>query len=379
MLEHLFFMLFALGTFAIGVYVIRNNVKFFNMFKISQKNNYRPSVSVIAPVRDTDEKFEENILSLLKQKYKGKWEVLFVVDEDDRKTRDSVNKIIKKYKNARLVKNIILPTCSGKSSAMICGYDNAKYEVIAGYDSDVKIPESWLTSLVNPLKNERTGGTTGYRFYAPFGSYVLSAWNAIGFISMRKHVFTWGGSFAIKKALAEKLHVREKWKHSISDDVVITNSLKEAKLQNMFVPGCVGISYPSKFSHITEFTTRQVTIVRWHWIEAFIAGFILYFVTRISILFGVVALYIYAVTGNALYGIESALFLSFILLELIRANIDFNNFSCHVCKIPSRLKWNVAYLAAQWLMAYNILAAMNKKTIMWRGRKYDFSREIKHV
>ena len=93
---------------------------------------------------------------------------------------------------------------------------------------------------------------------------------------MRKHVFTWGGSFAIKKALAEKLHVREKWKHSISDDVVITNSLKEAKLQNMFVPGCVGISYPSKFSHITEFTTRQVTIVRWHWIEAFIAGFILY-------------------------------------------------------------------------------------------------------
>ena len=95
MLEHLFFMLFALGTFAIGVYVIRNNVKFFNMFKISQKNNYRPSVSVIAPVRDTDEKFEENILSLLKQKYKGKWEVLFVVDEDDRKTRDSVNKIIR--------------------------------------------------------------------------------------------------------------------------------------------------------------------------------------------------------------------------------------------------------------------------------------------
>ena len=332
-------------------------------------------MSIIAPVRGTDEKFEENIVSLLSQKYRGKWEALFVVDEDDKKTHNIVRKVVNGRKNTKIIKNIILPACSGKCSAMISGYNKAKYEIIASYDSDIMVSENWLASLVNPLKDEKIGSTTGYRFYA-CGSYLLSAWNVIGFIAMRKHVFTWGGSFAIKKKLAEILCIKEKWKHSISDDSVITDSLKKAKLQNIFVPGCIGISYPSKFSHITEFTTRQVTIVRWHWIGAFFSGFVLYFVTRVSIIFGILTFFIYGITGNIFYLIESVFFLSYLPMEIIRANIDFNGFSENVCKIPSRLKWVVAYLAAQWLMAYNILAAINKKTIMWRGRKYDFSKQV---
>ena len=88
-LVHFFLLLTGMAAFLLSVFSIFNHSKAFHQFyhKMNLQHSYYPKVSVLAPVRGFDGKFEENIMSLLRQDYpKGRWEVLFIVDNDDSET-----------------------------------------------------------------------------------------------------------------------------------------------------------------------------------------------------------------------------------------------------------------------------------------------------
>ena len=205
---HAFLLLVAFGTIIIGLIVLKKRMQMFNIFydKMKTKHDYSADASIIAPIRGLEEHTEENILSLLRQDYRKKWEVIFIVDSDDKKTGKKIREIISKnkIKNAKIIHNTLFPDASGKSSALVTGVKQAKYPVIVSYDSDARVRDTWLADLVAPLNNKKIGVSTGFRFYIPgsFVSYLLSSWNCIGYIAVqRKQPFVWGGSFAMKSAM----------------------------------------------------------------------------------------------------------------------------------------------------------------------------------
>jgi cellulose synthase/poly-beta-1,6-N-acetylglucosamine synthase-like glycosyltransferase len=378
---HFIILLAGAGAFFLGMFSIFHHSRMFREFysKLDERHDYRPSVSIIAPVRGVDKYLEENVRSLLSQDYPEKWEVLFIVDKGNKMTEGKIRKIVRRSrtKRAKIIQSVPISTCSGKSAAMIAGVKNARYEVIAGWDSDALVSKDWLSHLVAPLQDENIGVTTGYRFYVPsrkFSSYVLSLWNMLGFISMKGgHAFVWGGSFAVRKNTLKKLDIVKKWSAAIAEDVVLTDGMWKAKLRIYFVPACIVLSHLNAKSML-EFTTRQMTIVRWNRPGAYKFMFALLAFSRASIMLGLGALYLYLSTGNALFALESFLLLWYAIWSSLRASLDHRNFEILLSRrIGSRAVWVLADFFAQWLAFYSFTAALRKKSITWQGRSYNLS------
>ena len=162
------------------------------------------------------------------------------------------------------------------------------------------------------------------------------------------------------------------WRRITVDDVALTENVKRHGSRVYFVPASIVRSYPSMYSHIMEFTTRQFTIVRWYWPKAFAFASFLFALSRASIILGLVTLYLYAVGGSPLFALEAFLLLWTVVWGLLRASMDFRCFQKLLNeKIGSRLAWVVADFLAQWLIAYNLLRAWRKTAIKWCGLEYD--------
>jgi ceramide glucosyltransferase len=373
---HLLLILLGLAAFGLSFFSLFNRSVLYRRFRdaLAEKYDYEPPVSIIMPIRERDEKLRENLNALLDMNYpKNKYEIIFVVD-DDEEIHEYLKKL-QKGKNIKIVKSVPLLTCSGKNSAMIAGVKAAKYEIIASIDSDTKPSRMWLRSMVGPLENKDVGVTTGYRYYVPgksFVSYILSAWNNIGLGLMQGSTkFVWGGSFAIKKSLLQKLGIVDMWSRTISEDTQVTRAMRKAKLDIAFVPQCITKSHISwKFSHPLEFTTRQVMFVKLYDTRTWRGGLASYLFGRITIILGIILLYLYFTGGSMLLLLEALLLLWPIVFGLLRASVDHRNLSILTEEKSSHAKYVIADFLSQWLMTYNTLRVWKKKTIEWRGRKY---------
>jgi len=346
---------------------------------MDERHDYEPAVSVIVPIRGIDEKIKESIGAILNQGYpKSKHEVIFVVDPDDADTEKRLKMLLGRRKNARIIQSVPLSTCAGKNSAVITGVKHARYEVLAFADSDIIMKKDWLRNIVAPLSEKDMGVATGYRFYVPenFVSYVLSAWNNIGLAQMGTgRVFVWGGSFAIKKSMLKRLGILKRWAYSISEDSIVTENVRKANLKIRFVPQCIVKSHMSKkYSHPLEFTTRQVTVVRWYWHKTYKVALLLFILGRFYIMLGIVLLLFYASTNSPIFLLESLLFLWTIMFGLLKASIEFRNLQKLAGARGSRLEYAIADFFAQWLMTYNLVRAGFTNSITWRGRTYMLKR-----
>jgi len=375
---HAFLILIGLAAFLWAFISVFNRIRLYSKFSemLSEKYNYEPKVSIIIPIRGVDEKLKENTHALYDMDYpRNKYEILFVVDEDD-EIYNALKKITRKNKNVRILHSEVLPTCSGKNSAMITGVKHAKYDVIACIDSDAKPSRIWLKSIVGPLSDKTIGVTTGYRFYVPsasFTSYLLSAWNNIGLRQMRgSYAFVWGGSFAIRKETIKKLNIIKKWSRAISEDAIITEAIRKTGMRIKFMPQCITHSRMSyRFSHPLEFTTRQLTLVKLYDRKIWNIALLLYLFERIMVILGIILLYLFLTTSNPLFALESFLMLWPIVFGLLKASIEHRNLEKLIKgKTGSRLKYIIADFFAQWLMTYNLLRSWKKNTLRWRGRTY---------
>ncbi|MBI2173290.1 MAG: glycosyltransferase family 2 protein, partial [Candidatus Aenigmarchaeota archaeon] len=193
---------------------------------------YAPPISVIMPCRGVDYRFEDGTRALLSQDYPGRKEFIFVVDD----MKDGCVKILKKFGNARILVNRHFRNYSGKNSALLTGVEKSKGNILVFADSDILPAKDWLRSLVEPLQDRSIAATTGYRWYFPLRSGLVSclraAWDGIGFSLMTgKYRFIWGGSFALRRKDFEKFNVRRMWKNEISDDAPLTRYLDANKMR----------------------------------------------------------------------------------------------------------------------------------------------------
>ncbi len=237
---------------------------------------YKPSAVLIVPCKGLDSAFEDDITSFYKQDYEN-YLLWFVVGEEsdpayaelcrlkDRLAPDSKAKDVQIFvagpSQSRSQKIHNLLHCYQKLRADI--------EVMAFADSDTCVRSSWLSNIVHPLRSDKNGVASGYRWFVPnrnnLASLALSAMNAkvAQLLGNTRFNQAWGGSMAVRVDVFRKLGLDKIWPKALSDDLSLSTATKKAGMKVAFVPACLVASYESTtWADLFEFGRRQFLITR---------------------------------------------------------------------------------------------------------------------
>jgi cellulose synthase/poly-beta-1,6-N-acetylglucosamine synthase-like glycosyltransferase len=108
-------------------------------------------ISIIVPSHNDEKTIQKNLESLLKQDYKGKYEII-VVDSSKDKTPD----IVSQYP-VKLIKQ----KPKGPAAARNLGVKKSKGSIIVFIDADCITPKNWLKNLLKPFSKPNVMGVAG--------------------------------------------------------------------------------------------------------------------------------------------------------------------------------------------------------------------------
>ena len=342
--------------------------------------DYLPKTCVIVPCKGVTTEFKANIAAFCNQEYPD-YNVIFVIDSKKDKAYPILKEFTSKISYVKVEFSDVLQGCSGKISALLKGVEKADdVEVYVFADSDIKPHNKWLYFLVNRLDDKRIGATTGFRWYFPHNktSYLISSWNMASIVGLFYSAsnYLWGGSTAIRKKLFDELNVKSKWRKGLSDDLILTEILKNNKYKIKLIPECV-VESPTdeKIKTFVKWGSRQLTWMRWYcpllWIISFIGFIGAKFLTVIG--------FILPFLG---YTLPAILFISMIFLEMIYGYVGFTTMRRLMCYPRNKFRSAFPYILLMpivfFLLAYNTFISSFKREIQWGGRSYTKSEVIKN-
>jgi cellulose synthase/poly-beta-1,6-N-acetylglucosamine synthase-like glycosyltransferase len=337
------------------------------------------------PCRGLDQNLHENLTALFSQNYPN-YEVIFVVDDEN----DESVKIIKEVSRQGVKQAKSKLAVAGKTTDSSQKVHNLREavlrvsdesEVFVFVDSDASPDKDWLKNLIAPLKNEKIGCTTGYRWFISkrggFSSQFRAVWNAsiASALSANQYGnFCWGGSLGIRRETFEKLEIREKWRGTLSDDFVVTRRMQDAKLPIYFVPQCLTATVEDcTFRELLEFTTRQLKITRVYapnlWRASFVGSFLFTAVFWSGILL------LFFISGWHFWLIFVFIIVIFSLgagkawLRLTAAKLVLKDFEK---ELKRQFFWQITlWTISPALYFYNCFCALLSRKINWRGIEYN--------
>jgi hypothetical protein len=124
---------------------------------------------------------------------------------------------------------------------------------------------------------------TGYRWFVPerpsVANHLVYAINSrvAGLFGPGGHYLIWGGSWAIRRDVFERLRLREAWQRVLDEDLVAARRIHEAGLRIEFEPAAMVIS-PLELSprQMCDFLRRQYLLTRVYapswWTVALLTG-----------------------------------------------------------------------------------------------------------
>lgn len=337
--------------------------------------SYFPKTSIIVPCKGISKDFRENIKAICNQNYKD-YETIFVTDSTEDPAYNELKKLLNNNPKVRIEIAEFMEGCSGKIAALIKGIRTSDdLDVYVFADSDIRPHKDWLRYLVAHLREEKVGATTGFRWYFPnnLQSSLLSTWNLASVLFMFYYTlnYTWGGSTAIRKRIFEELDIENKWRYGFSDDLILTNAVKQAGYKIRFAPKCVVESFDDADIHtFFKWGTTQFTWIKWYYPSIWIMSFAGLVGLKLLTLLGVALL----ITGFTLPGL---LMISTIFFEMIYGWQGFATLKKTMWYPKERHSFRLAYAIIMpvvfFLISYNFLASSFKKEIVWKERKYQKS------
>lgn len=244
--------------------------------KYKKPRYFRPNALVIVPCKGLDENFQANMEAFCRQDYKD-YRLWFVVESEQDSAYRALKKISENEKQKSQPREIRI-LCAGKAVQSSQKLHNLLYavkhappdtEVFVFADSDVHPNSNWLAHIVAPLRKKRIGLATGYRWFVPkrntLANLTLSAINAkvCQLMGNTRFNLAWGGSMAVRRADFERLNIAQIWKKSLSDDLTLSQAVRQDKLLVRFAPACLNASViDMDWPHLLEFARRQFLITR---------------------------------------------------------------------------------------------------------------------
>ncbi|MCI4371385.1 MAG: glycosyltransferase family 2 protein [Thermoplasmata archaeon] len=345
---------------------------------------FLPSVVLVLPVRGLDEGFDANVRALLSQEY-PRYRVMLVADAASDPAAGRAQELAAAFPRARVTVVISDPSSlPGKVNALRSALAHLVQndEVVVFADSDIRPASDWLRQLVQPLADSTVGVATGFRWYVPptptLWSLIRAEWNGVSanVLFDPKRTFAWGGSCAVRRDTLPWLRLEERWRGVLSDDLVLTQAVREAGLRIAYAPAAlVGTHEGADRATCIEWCLRQMSmatlylpIVRRYAAAAFA-------VFDGSILFGLACLAMAIALGPA-YLIPAALFLAPLPTAIVKAALRRRALFSTAPAVGAA--WNVpawraaaAALVVPWLMGWGLVRTRGTTTIRWRGRTYD--------
>ena len=238
----------------------------------SWPREHEPRVVLFAPCKGLDLGLEENLRPLFEQEY-ANYSITFVVESGDDPACAPLRRLIGKYPHieTRLVVAGLATDCGQKVHNLLAATEDlaANIEVLAFVDSDARPRPDWLRRLIARLPDDGIGAVTGYRWFVPAAAgaeqcllYGINTTVASGF-GPGGHHLVWGGSWAIRRDVFDRLRLRDAWRGRISDDLVATRVIHRAGLRVEFEPvSMVTSPVGGGLRHTLEFIRRQYVIAR---------------------------------------------------------------------------------------------------------------------
>lgn len=391
MLLYIFYFFAAISIF-LGLLSLRGGVRFVRYLQketAKEMPEFAPFATVFVPCRGVDDALKENILSLFAQDYPA-FEIIFISDSADDPAFVVIEEARQSFRKQTgpVISTIVAgpATDSGQKVHNLRQAVNAAHPQSAVFvftDTDARTQKFWLRTLVVPLRDEKIGATTGYRWLVTrdggFASHLLSVWNAAIASALGERGdqnFCWGGSTAIKRTKFESLHIADRWKGTVSDDFTITRVLHEAGLPVKFVPHCLTPSFHrSTARELIEFTTRQLKITRTyasHLWRSVLIGSVIFVIT----FFGGITL----VIARASLGLSFAtpLLLLLIIFAMGAAKSHLRLKAVGLVINDEAMRRTATTLAHMFLWPIasvvfldNAFAAAVSRRITWRGITYE--------
>lgn len=374
---------------------------FFEKGLAETKPEFTPFVSVIAPCRGLDSELEKNLTALVDQYYLSNYEVIFVVDSENDEAVPVIEEIIRRRnyrsKNYPLALSIPKYFCipkmvvAGKAEnegqkvhnlreAVLHVSDESKVFVFV--DSDARPDEGWLTNLAAPLRDEKIGCATGYRWFISgrrnFSSELLSAWNASIASALganMKSNFCWGGSMAMRRETFEKIKMRDRWQGTLSDDFAVMRAMKENGLPICFVPQALTASLENySFGRLLEFTTRQMKITRVYATNLWIASLIGSFIFNLVMIWSIVLIAFFEIKSFDFW-FALFTFVSVSAFSTGKSHLRLKAVKLVLKDYETELNkqfWaqNTLWLFSPAIFLCNSICALLSRKIVWRGIRY---------
>jgi ceramide glucosyltransferase len=248
-----------------------------------------PPVMLFVPCKGVDLDFESNLQSLFTQEY-ADYQLCFIAES----IHDPAVAVIEQFQKqfpavpCRIEIAGLANDCGQKVHNLIVATTNIPndIEVLAFADSDACPGPLWLARMVRRTANSRTGVVTGYRWFVPvrptWSNHIVAAMNnqLAGNLGLRLFNLVWGGSWAMRKEVFERLNFPHAWQGCLNDDLLVTQAVRKAGLKVVYEPHClVASAVDFDFPAMLEFARRQYFQVRiytprWWWLGLAAAGLV---------------------------------------------------------------------------------------------------------
>lgn len=347
-----------------------------------------PKTAIILCLRGADPYLAKCLRSLFKQNYPN-YDIKLIVDSEE----DPAWKIATTTVAEEKASNVEIQAlrerrknCTLKCSSLVqalCGLDKT-YKVVALVDADTVVHSNWLRELVSPLSDDTVAATTGNRWYLPKGKYwgtlVRYIWNTSAVVQMFLYGIPWGGTLAIKTEVIQETGLLEKWKHSYTDDTMISQVMQKHGYKVKFVPSLLIVNREeTNLPRLLPWMRRQLFISRlYHPLWLAVVGdsiltivlpnivLALFFIAFIS---GQVQAAILALVGYCSY-LVGLLGIVLILEKSVRQVISKRGEV--IARFNKNTIWTILIGTpfTQWVCFIVLVSSYWMPTVSWRGVNY---------
>lgn len=189
-------------------------------------------ISILKPLSGLDEGLEQNLRSYFEQDYRN-FEILFAVRWESDPAVPVVRKLMAEYSavGSKLIFTGEPPYAHAKVFSLKCMLDEARHELIAMADSDVRVARDFCSSLATEFQDERLGLVTcPYRALA--GDSIWSRLEAVGMntdfhaglftaVMMEGTKFAVGPTIVARRSALESLGGIERVKDYLAEDYML--------------------------------------------------------------------------------------------------------------------------------------------------------------
>lgn len=203
----------------------------------SGEEDEKTGVSIIHPIKDLDFELDKNIETWFSQNYRGPVQHIFSFQTPDDPAIPVVKALLEKNPaiDGKVIVNPVMQGVNGKSSNMVYGMREAKYDIVMFGDSDLRIKPDFIVKMVRPLKDEKVGITTcgqvnmgGRDFWTRFFTFTQNTETDFLWAFLTKlgvDVGATGAAFAMRKKLLKDIGGLEAFGGSLLEDLHLGNTL----------------------------------------------------------------------------------------------------------------------------------------------------------